>query len=376
MSEVNRDIFPILLTIPGAAEPLKFGDRGALVSWIELERRWEPFISKFPAAGSLSDIVLDRFRSVGVELRQRSAGLNEHQAQSIGQLFETLQYYRTGRAIPFDSEPGEFLRKQIEIDPLGALGVAFFLMGIDRIETFAKQIQTTNDIESARAVLLGMRMVAGFSREKRLQEMLNELSTVSESVTLLTEQTKTVTAEITSRLAQAKLREPIGFWSAKANRHFWASLVLLIIFLVLAVLFGGIDWLSGVPFLKAAYTVPQEAAADIGVARTVINGGFVFWPVFVSAVTVGVELWILRIVIRWFYISQNLYEDALERKVMVQSLLALADQPLMKDQLTTSLLPKALDILFRSAPKTVTGDDGSPPDLTKIAETIGNAFKR
>ncbi|MCC7423611.1 MAG: hypothetical protein IT428_25355 [Planctomycetaceae bacterium] len=168
--------------------------------------------------------------------------------------------------------------------------------------------------------------------------------------------------EYTKKLA---LHAAVTYWEVKAAEHSknaatWMrrgiySGIAIVTILAAAVLYEaccGIDaatWIEKVP----------ETHIDI-LKTTLLHQ----WAVTAArwAILLGLGVWVARICVRNYLSNVHLESDAMERKTVVNTYLALIRDPDVKDdkELKAQVLPPALQRIFRHSPDGIVKDDANP----------------
>jgi hypothetical protein len=354
--EPNRDLFPLCLRIPGDGKARTFENEGGLKRFADGERDWFDLLQKLPTVGDLTASVTTRYKEAIGKLSQVAYSLDTT-AAGLAKLHDALLPYNKGTVLPIDSQVGQFLVQEIDNDPYGVLGIMAEQSGDSQESGVRNAISAGRNSDLPLTVFAGQRLRERYSEDRRTEAAAARLSDMERGAEELKKQMEELANVLKVRVTEDTMATPASFWKTKTAGHGDRMNAYAVLFLALGGLFVATDLYYGVPFLEAKLKVQSLE----------------LWPLAIGALIVGLQIWALRILVRLFYAEQHLREDARERSVMVRTLLTLAKQPLLREQLNAEVLPTAFEILFRPAAKGVIQDEGAPTDLVKVAEAFGGA---
>jgi len=124
----------------------------------------------------------------------------------------------------------------------------------------------------------------------------------------------------------------------------------------------------------------RESRLSFGFVRIADNewsrNTIVVWPIFAATVALGVQFWLLKTFLRIVWTNQRLADDAEERSYLTRSLLTLARQRDVKDEVTKGILHRVLTILFRPANTGDASDDGPPNDPAAVLKATAELIEK
>jgi hypothetical protein len=356
---------PIIFEHPELREPLTFDSTEALIEWAGRER---DFWSQIKTSGSHSVEVYTRTAQTQLQRVIEAATSGDANALQTtlasfagqvphlstgprGQLLDALR--RIGRdpktitatlaAFLKPDEVRQLLRNDHWVFDcalaLGYVAAADVAGDSQRLVEFFRTIEKhqtawSKELDSLRSATTASQR----SHEEVLEQMRTSVSQgqerVAKAVSDFEEQIENVRKKFEEQFA---LRTPMKYWSDKAERHqlaatryrWWFS----------ALLVGGA---AGLIALGTWWLLPLlRVQADA------------YWSLILFSVAIAIWAWPLRLTSKLYLTHQHLFEDALEREVIVKSFLALGEQV----ELTDGDRQLLLGALVRHAPISLGTDD-------------------
>lgn len=227
----------------------------------------------------------------------------------------------------------------------------------------ARYVARESEFRSLKEAYLGL--------HQEVQELKKELgesiqSSVSTTVSTITDFSDQFESIKTMYREELSTRAAVDYWNRRKQWHFWFALGWGVVALVLMVTGPAyiVSRASG-DTNEAMSTATRELLESEKISRDYGLALLTHEWILSSAMTVAYSilfLWALRIFVRSYLSHTHLSADASERAIVVQTYLALLNDPALKDNenAKNELLPLMIQHIFRHASDGIVKDDAWP----------------